>query len=209
MIRDYDTAPRDNLDHWICDLRLPRRRLRRSRHSVRSAIHKPQIDRLVVRWVTTSESLLLYACLRHLSTTGRICYNADLKLFLLPCCLANSMSVDLRLRKRVVFFGLLSFCMCREKNRSLGEKIGLSNPLATIEARWLSSTRINSPKEILGVKLSSLSLPLLGCVIHRAVRFIRGKLSVPALFSSGQALLVPQSNAVWLCPSLMLVYTPC
>ena len=35
-------------------------RLRRLGHPVRSAIHKPQIGRLVVGWVTTSESLLLY-----------------------------------------------------------------------------------------------------------------------------------------------------
>ena len=35
-------------------------RLRRTGHPVRSAIHKPQIGRLVVGWVTTSESLLLY-----------------------------------------------------------------------------------------------------------------------------------------------------
>ena len=37
-------------------------RLRRIGHPVRSAIHKPQIGRLVVGWVTTSESLLLYVC---------------------------------------------------------------------------------------------------------------------------------------------------
>ncbi|KAH8587490.1 hypothetical protein B0O99DRAFT_526677, partial [Bisporella sp. PMI_857] len=35
-------------------------RPRRTGHPVRSAIHKPQIGRLVVGWVTTSESLLLY-----------------------------------------------------------------------------------------------------------------------------------------------------
>jgi hypothetical protein len=35
-------------------------RLRRIGHPVRSAIHKPQIGRSVVGWVTTSESLLLY-----------------------------------------------------------------------------------------------------------------------------------------------------
>ena len=35
-------------------------RLRRTGHPVRSAIHKPQIGRSVVGWVTTSESLLLY-----------------------------------------------------------------------------------------------------------------------------------------------------
>ena len=35
-------------------------RLRRNGHPVRSAIHKPQIGRLVVGWVTTSEYLLLY-----------------------------------------------------------------------------------------------------------------------------------------------------
>ncbi|KAH8600633.1 hypothetical protein B0O99DRAFT_503190, partial [Bisporella sp. PMI_857] len=40
-------------------------RLRRTGHPVRSAIHKPQIGRLVVGWVTTSESLLLYVL--HLS----------------------------------------------------------------------------------------------------------------------------------------------
>ena len=34
-------------------------RLRRTGHPVRSAIHKPQIGRLVVGWVTTSEYLLL------------------------------------------------------------------------------------------------------------------------------------------------------
>ncbi|PVH81324.1 hypothetical protein DL98DRAFT_624719, partial [Cadophora sp. DSE1049] len=35
-------------------------RLRRIGHPVRSAIHKFQIDRLVVEWVTISEYLLLY-----------------------------------------------------------------------------------------------------------------------------------------------------
>ena len=35
-------------------------RLRKIGHPVRSAIHKPQIGRLVVGWVTTSEYLLLY-----------------------------------------------------------------------------------------------------------------------------------------------------
>jgi hypothetical protein len=35
-------------------------RLRNTGHPVRSAIHKPQIGRLVVGWVTTSEYLLLY-----------------------------------------------------------------------------------------------------------------------------------------------------
>lgn len=35
-------------------------RLRRIGHPVRSAIHKPQIGGLVVGWVTTSESPLLY-----------------------------------------------------------------------------------------------------------------------------------------------------
>ena len=35
-------------------------RLKRIGHPVRSAIHKLQIGRLVVGWVTTSESLLLY-----------------------------------------------------------------------------------------------------------------------------------------------------
>jgi hypothetical protein len=35
-------------------------RLRRIGHPVRSAIHKPQIGRLVVKWVTISEYLLLY-----------------------------------------------------------------------------------------------------------------------------------------------------
>jgi hypothetical protein len=35
-------------------------RLRTTGHPVRSAIHKPQIGRLVVGWVTTSEYLLLY-----------------------------------------------------------------------------------------------------------------------------------------------------
>ena len=35
-------------------------RLRRTGHPVRSAIHKPQIGRSVVEWVTISESLLLY-----------------------------------------------------------------------------------------------------------------------------------------------------
>jgi hypothetical protein len=39
------------------------RRLRRIGHPVRSAIHKPQICRLVVRWVITSEYLLLYVFL--------------------------------------------------------------------------------------------------------------------------------------------------
>ena len=35
-------------------------RLRTIGHPVRSAIHKPQIDELVVGWVTTSEFSLLY-----------------------------------------------------------------------------------------------------------------------------------------------------
>jgi hypothetical protein len=35
-------------------------RLKRTGHPVRSAIHKLQIGRLVVGWVTTSEYLLLY-----------------------------------------------------------------------------------------------------------------------------------------------------
>src|SRR5258708_30474064 len=35
-------------------------RLRSTGHPVRSAIHKPQIGRLVVGWVTTSEYLLSY-----------------------------------------------------------------------------------------------------------------------------------------------------
>lgn len=35
-------------------------RLRRTEHPVRSAVRKPQIGRLVVQWVTMSESLLLY-----------------------------------------------------------------------------------------------------------------------------------------------------
>jgi hypothetical protein len=44
-------------------------RLRRIGHPVRSAIHKPQIGRLVVGWVTTSEYLLLYV-FRHLFLLG-------------------------------------------------------------------------------------------------------------------------------------------
>ena len=40
-------------------------RLRKTGHPVRSAIHKPQIDRLVVGWVTTSESRLLYVFFGH------------------------------------------------------------------------------------------------------------------------------------------------
>ena len=39
-------------------------RLRRIGHPVRSASHKPQIGGLVVGWVTTSESLLLYVYIR-------------------------------------------------------------------------------------------------------------------------------------------------
>jgi hypothetical protein len=35
-------------------------RLRNTGHPVRSALHKSQIGRLVVGWVTTSEYLLLY-----------------------------------------------------------------------------------------------------------------------------------------------------
>ena len=35
-------------------------RLKETGHPVRSAIHKLEIGRLVVGWVTTSESLLLY-----------------------------------------------------------------------------------------------------------------------------------------------------
>jgi hypothetical protein len=47
-------------NYEVSDPRLPHRRLRRIGHPVRSAIHKPQIGRLVVGWVTTSEYLLLY-----------------------------------------------------------------------------------------------------------------------------------------------------
>ena len=43
-------------------------RLRRTGHPVRSAIHKPQIGRSVVGWVTTSESLLLYVFLLFVSS---------------------------------------------------------------------------------------------------------------------------------------------
>lgn len=38
-------------------------RLKRTRHPVRSAISKLQIGRLVVKWVTISEYLLLYVFL--------------------------------------------------------------------------------------------------------------------------------------------------
>lgn len=49
-------------------------RLRRIGHPVRSAIHKPQIGRLVVGWVTTSESLLLYVLRRAFAFAGvRFC----------------------------------------------------------------------------------------------------------------------------------------
>jgi hypothetical protein len=54
-------------------------RLRRIGHPVRSAIHKPQIGRLVVGWVTTSEYLLLYVFgfffgLTRTSHNKYICY---------------------------------------------------------------------------------------------------------------------------------------
>ena len=46
-------------------------RLRRTGHPVRSAIHKPQIGRSVVEWVTISESLLLYVfCFFSLYSLG-------------------------------------------------------------------------------------------------------------------------------------------
>ena len=38
-------------------------RLRRIGHPVRSAIHKPQIGKSVLKWVTIGESLLLYVFL--------------------------------------------------------------------------------------------------------------------------------------------------
>lgn len=51
-------------------------RLRRIGHPVRSAIHKPQIGSLVVGWVTTSESLLLYVfCSAYHHTPTRQCIN--------------------------------------------------------------------------------------------------------------------------------------
>jgi hypothetical protein len=40
-------------------------------HPVRSAIHKPQIGRLVVGWVTTSEYLLLYVF--EIFVFGQVC----------------------------------------------------------------------------------------------------------------------------------------
>ena len=46
-------------------------RLRRTGHPVRSAIHKPQIGRLVVGWVTTSEYLLLYVFLSFFCKNSR------------------------------------------------------------------------------------------------------------------------------------------
>ena len=51
-------------------------RLRRIGHPVRSAIHKPQIGRLVVGWVTTSEYLLLYVfgCFFWTYHNKYICY---------------------------------------------------------------------------------------------------------------------------------------
>lgn len=45
-------------------------RLRRIGHPVRSAIHKPQIGGLVVGWVTTSESPLLYVLFCRLERVG-------------------------------------------------------------------------------------------------------------------------------------------
>lgn len=49
-------------------------RLKRIGHPVRSAIHKLQIGRLVVGWVTTSEYLLLYVfCSLQLLFLTRIC----------------------------------------------------------------------------------------------------------------------------------------
>jgi hypothetical protein len=47
-------------DHRLRSIGLP----------VRSAIHKPQIGRLVVGWVTTSEYLLLYVFLASFSNNG-------------------------------------------------------------------------------------------------------------------------------------------
>ena len=46
-------------------------RLRRIGLPVRSAIHKPQIGRLVVGWVTTSEYLLLYVFLSFFCKNSR------------------------------------------------------------------------------------------------------------------------------------------
>ena len=47
-------------------------RLRKTGHPVRSAIHKPQIGRLVVGWVTTSEYLLLYVFELFFLTSERV-----------------------------------------------------------------------------------------------------------------------------------------
>jgi hypothetical protein len=45
-------------------------RLKKTGHPVRSAIHKLQIGRLVVGWVTTSEYLLLYVFAFHFAPTS-------------------------------------------------------------------------------------------------------------------------------------------
>ena len=55
-------------------------RLRIKGHPVRSAILKPQIGRLVVEWVTISESLLLYVfLLAFFCTPAPSCLKRDLK----------------------------------------------------------------------------------------------------------------------------------
>ena len=52
-------------------------RLRNTGHPVRSAIHKPQIGRLVVGWVTTSEYLLLYVYFFLLDFFAELGYSAQ------------------------------------------------------------------------------------------------------------------------------------
>jgi hypothetical protein len=52
-------------------------RLRNTGHPVRSAIHKPQIGRLVVGWVTTSEYLLLYVFFFSLDFFVELGYSAQ------------------------------------------------------------------------------------------------------------------------------------
>ena len=57
LLKGYDQA---NMSTFSFNAFTYDHRLRRTGHPVRSAIHKPQIGRSVVGWVTTSESLLLY-----------------------------------------------------------------------------------------------------------------------------------------------------
>src|ERR1700693_6497529 len=63
-------------------------RLRRTGHPVRSAIHKPQIGRLVVGWVTTSEYLLLYVFCLFVWHCRFLCFVRNH-----PCCRMQPLEV--------------------------------------------------------------------------------------------------------------------